>query len=80
MTLHPGQRIAFSGHFLAPRADLVVRAQRAGLRVEAAVTDRTDVLIANDAGSGEAAVRAALAHGTPIVDEYTFDALLAVTA
>ncbi|PRY08305.1 BRCT domain-containing protein [Kineococcus rhizosphaerae] len=73
MTLRAGQLVAFSGHFLAPRPDLVARAERAGLRVEPTVTERTDVLVANDAGSGSAAVRAALALGVPIVDEYAFE-------
>lgn len=77
MTLHAGQRIAFSGHFLAPRDDLAARATRFGLHVEAAVTERTDLLVANDAGSGSPAVRAAIAHGIPLLDEYTFDDLLA---
>ncbi|MEZ0493214.1 hypothetical protein AB2L28_13310 [Kineococcus sp. TBRC 1896] len=73
MTLRPGQRVAFSGHFLLPRADLEARARRAGLHVDDAVTDRTDVLVANDAGSGAAAVRTALALGTPVLDEYAFE-------
>jgi len=80
MTLNAGQRIAFSGHFLAARSDLVDRATRAGLHVESAVDERTDVLVANDAGSGSTKVRAAIAHGVPLVDEYTFDDLLSPAA
>lgn len=80
MTLHAGQRIAFSGHFLAPRHDLAARAARFGLHVEPAVTERTDLLVANDAGSGSPAVRAAIAHGIPLLDEYTFDDLLSTNS
>lgn len=80
MTLRPGQHVAFSGHFLLPRADLEARARRAGLHVDDTVTGRTDVLVANDAGSGAAAVRAALALGTPVLDEYTFEGLVPLAA
>ncbi|WP_432544368.1 hypothetical protein [Kineococcus sp. SYSU DK002] len=80
MTLRAGQRIAFSGHFLAARPDLAARAARAGLHVDDAVTATTDVLVANDAGSGSDAVRTALALGVPIVDEYSFDALVLAAA
>ncbi|ABS05891.1 DNA polymerase-3 subunit epsilon [Kineococcus radiotolerans] len=80
MSLHAGQHIAFSGHFLAPRADLAARARAAGLHVDPAVTERTDVVVANDAGSGAPAVRAAIAHGIPLLDEYSFDDLLSATA
>ncbi|MEZ0166499.1 hypothetical protein AB2L27_17200 [Kineococcus sp. LSe6-4] len=80
MTLRPGQHVAFSGHFLLPRADLRARARRAGLHVDEVVTEATDVLVANDAGSGSAAVRAALALGTPVLDEYTFESSLPLAA
>ncbi|MFD0483181.1 BRCT domain-containing protein [Kineococcus sp. GCM10028916] len=76
MTLHAGQHIAFSGHFLEPRAALAARAEEAGLHVDPDVTERTDVLVANDAGSGSSSVRAAIAHGIPLLDEYSFDDLL----
>jgi NAD-dependent DNA ligase len=76
VTLHAGQRITFSGHFLAPRSALAARAEEAGLHVDPAVTERTDVVVANDAGSGSPTVRAAIAHGIPLVDEYSFDELL----
>lgn len=79
MTLHAGQHIAFSGHFLEPRAALVARAEAAGLLVDPSVTERTDVVVANDAGSGSPAVRAAIAHGIPLVDEYSFDDLLSAS-
>jgi DNA polymerase-3 subunit epsilon len=78
VTLRPGQHVAFSGHFLTARADLEARARRAGLHVDAAVTERTDVLVANDAGSGSTAVRAALVLGVPLVDEYTFEERLSL--
>lgn len=77
MTLTPGLRIAFSGHFLAPRSDLVARAEKAGLLVAEHVDERTDVLVANDAGSGSAKVRAAITGGVTILDEYVFDTLVA---
>lgn len=77
MTLTPGLRIAFSGHFLAARSDLVARADEAGLLVVEVVDERTDVLVANDAGSGAAKVRAAITGGVTILDEYVFDTLVA---
>ena len=77
MRLHPGQRVCFSGHLLTARAELAARARRAGLLVDEAVTAATDVLVANDAGSGAASVRAAIAAGVPILDEYAFEDLLA---
>jgi DNA polymerase-3 subunit epsilon len=76
MTLHAGQHIAFSGHFLAPRAALAARAEEAGLHVDPTVTERTDVVVANDAGSGSPTVRAAITQGIPLVDEYAFDDLV----
>jgi DNA polymerase-3 subunit epsilon len=78
VTLRPGQHVAFSGHFLSARADLEARARRAGLQVDPTVTDTTDVLVANDAGSGSAAVRSALVLGVPLVDEYTFEERLSL--
>ncbi len=80
MTLRPGQRVAFSGHFLSARTDLEARARRAGLRVDDVVTEGTDVLVANDAGSGEPAVRAALVHGVRLLDEYTFEEHVSLVA
>jgi NAD-dependent DNA ligase len=80
VSLHAGQHIAFSGHFLAPRADLTARARAAGLHVDPAVTERTAVVVANDAGSGSPTVRAAIAHGIPLLDEYSFDDLLGAAA
>ncbi|WP_432485767.1 hypothetical protein [Kineococcus esterisolvens] len=76
-TLRPGLRVAFSGSFLEPRAELARRARRAGLVVEGTVTDATGLLVANDAGSGAAAVRVAVARGVPLLDEYSFTDLLA---
>ena len=60
MIVEPGQHVAFSGHFLSPVAELAVRAAAAGLLVDAHVTSTTDVLVANDAGSGSTSVRAAI--------------------
>lgn len=77
MTLVPGLRIAFSGHFLAARSELVARAEKAGLVVDDHVDAGTDALVANDAGSGSAKVRAAITGGVTILDEYTFEALVA---
>ncbi|MGI4895037.1 MAG: hypothetical protein ACRYF3_08000, partial [Janthinobacterium lividum] len=70
------RRVAFSGHFLASRHELAARAEKAGLIVEDVVSASTDVLVANDAGSGSAGVRTALRRGVPVVDEYTFEDLL----
>jgi NAD-dependent DNA ligase len=79
MTLRPGQHLAFSGHFLSARSALAARAERAGLHVDPEVSATTDVLVANDAGSGSTAVRAAIARGIPLLDEYTFDEMLSST-
>ncbi|NAZ76702.1 hypothetical protein GTQ99_14920 [Kineococcus sp. T13] len=80
MSLLPGQRVCFSGRFLTARTELAARARRAGLLVDGAVTAATDLLVANDAGSGSASVRAAIAAGVPVLDEYSFDDLLAARA
>jgi DNA polymerase-3 subunit epsilon len=77
VTLTPGLRIAFSGHFLLARSELVARAVQGGLVVEEHVDESTDVLVSNDAGSGSAKVRAAITEGVTILDEYTFEALVA---
>lgn len=76
VTLTPGLHVAFSGHFLVARSELVARAEKAGLVVDDAVIDRTDVLVANDAGSGSVKVRAAITGGIAILDEYTFESLV----
>ena len=76
MTLQRGQHVAFSGHFLSPVAELAVRAAAVGLLVDERVSATTDVLVANDAGSGSASVRAAISRGIPLVDEYAFEEAL----
>ena len=72
--------MAFSGAFLSPRAELAGRARAAGLLPVADVGAGTALLVANDAGSGAEQVRRALALRVRIVDEYTFEALLAAAA
>ncbi|GAA4665507.1 hypothetical protein [Kineococcus glutinatus] len=74
--LLPGTRVVLGGPLLTPRAELAGRARSAGLVPVEEVDGTTGLLVAADAASGEAEVRAAMRLGVPIVDEYTFEDLL----
>ncbi|WP_206681052.1 BRCT domain-containing protein [Actinomadura sp. J1-007] len=69
-------KIAITGATGIPREELAVRAASAGLNVMSTVSRHTSVLVANDAASGSAKARRALAEGVPVLDERTFLALL----
>lgn len=71
-----GMKIAITGATGIPREELAVRAASAGLNVMTTVSRHTSVLVANDAASGSAKARRALAEGIPVLDERTFLALL----
>lgn len=75
-TLHVGDRVAFTGGDGAQRALLERAATDAGLRVTSTVTGKTAALITNDATTGTAKARAALALGTRIIEPATFATLL----
>ncbi|MFE1321726.1 TerD family protein [Kitasatospora phosalacinea] len=72
-----GMKIAFTGETAASRAELVARAVGAGLNVMSSVSRHTGVLVTNDAVSGSAKARRAVAEGVTVVDERTFLGLLA---
>lgn len=75
-TLHVGDRVAFTGGDGARRALLECAATDAGLRVTSMVSGKTAALITNDATTGTAKARAALALGTRIIEPATFATLL----
>jgi DNA polymerase-3 subunit epsilon len=69
-------RVAFSGDTGVDRELLEDRATEAGLHVATSVSGRTSLLVSNDPGTPTSKVLAARRHGTPVVDEATFLALL----
>ncbi|MFE8937137.1 TerD family protein [Streptomyces sp. NPDC007872] len=71
-----GMKIAVTGETATSRAELVARAVAAGLNVMSSVSRHTGVLVTNDAASGSAKARRAIAEGVPVVDEHTFLKLL----
>ncbi|MFJ7955220.1 TerD family protein [Streptomyces sp. NPDC096319] len=71
-----GMKIAVTGETATSRAELVARAVAAGLNIMSSVSRHTSVLVTNDAASGSAKARRAIAEGVPIVDEHTFLELL----
>ncbi|MFF0554504.1 TerD family protein [Streptomyces sp. NPDC004266] len=71
-----GMKIAFTGETATPRAELVARAVAAGLNIMSSVSRHTSVLVTDDAASGSAKARRAIAEGVPVVDEHTFLKLL----
>jgi DNA polymerase-3 subunit epsilon len=74
--LAQGMRVAFSGDTGVDRELLEDRATEAGLHVATSVSGRTSLLVSNDPGTPTSKVLAARRHGTPVVDEATFLALL----
>jgi DNA polymerase-3 subunit epsilon len=71
-----GMRVAITGPTTVPRDQLIERATRAGLDVTNAVSRRTSALITNSPAEGTRKCRDAARHGTPIIDEAQFLALL----
>ncbi|MFB6839750.1 TerD family protein [Streptomyces sp. NPDC056361] len=71
-----GMKIAITGETATPRAELVARSVAAGLNIMSSVSRHTSALVTNDAASGSAKARRAIAEGVTIVDEHTFLKLL----
>ncbi|NUP23000.1 MAG: DNA polymerase III, partial [Streptomyces sp.] len=75
--LQQGMKVAITGETAHARAELVGRAVAAGLNMMTSVSRHTSVLVTNEAASGSAKARRALAEGVPVIDEHTFLRLLA---
>ncbi|MEU0539208.1 TerD family protein [Nocardia sp. NPDC005978] len=71
-----GMKIAFTGDTTLARAELLARAEAAGLDVTTTVSRRTSLLVTNDPTSPTGKARAAREHGTPTATESGFLALL----
>ncbi|MEU8772606.1 TerD family protein [Streptomyces sp. NPDC048606] len=71
-----GMKVALTGETDLARAELVARAVAAGLNVVGSVSRHTSVLVTNDAASGSAKARQAVAEGVPVLDEAAFVKLL----
>lgn len=71
-----GMKVAITGETATSRAELVARSVAAGLNVMSSVSRHTSALVTNEAGSGSAKARRAVAEGVPVIDEHTFLRLL----
>ncbi|MFD5322907.1 TerD family protein [Streptomyces sp. NPDC127092] len=71
-----GMKIAITGETATSRAELVARSVAAGLNVMSSVSRHTSALVTNDAASGSAKARRAIAEGVTVIDEHTFLKLL----
>ncbi|MEU3397592.1 TerD family protein [Streptomyces filamentosus] len=71
-----GMKIAITGETATSRAELVARAVAAGLNIMSSVSRHTSALVTNDAASGSAKARRAIAEGVTVIDEHTFLKLL----
>ncbi|MFE5944262.1 TerD family protein [Streptomyces sp. NPDC056480] len=71
-----GMKIAITGETATSRAELVARAVTAGLNIMSSVSRHTSALVTNDAASGSAKARRAIAEGIAVIDEHTFLKLL----
>ncbi|WP_322755795.1 DEDDh family exonuclease [Frankia sp. Cas3] len=71
-----GMQVAFTGDSITSRDTLAEEATTAGLHVTSAVSRRTSAVVTNNIRSGTAKARAALAHGTTVLDEQIFLRLL----
>ncbi|MBD0421926.1 TerD family protein [Streptomyces sp. TRM S81-3] len=71
-----GMKIAITGETRTARAELVSRASAAGLNMMTTVSRHTSALVTNDASTGSAKARRALAEGVPVIDEPAFLRLL----
>ncbi|MFE2674471.1 exonuclease domain-containing protein, partial [Streptomyces hygroscopicus] len=74
--LRQGMKIAVTGQTTTSRAELVGRSVAAGLNIMSSVSRHTSALVTNDAASGSAKARRALAENVPVIDERTFLRLL----
>ncbi|MHC0429685.1 TerD family protein [Streptomyces sp. O3] len=71
-----GMKIAITGKTAVSRAELVARSVAAGLNIMSSASRHTSALVTNDAASGSAKARRAIAEGVTVVDEHTFLKLL----
>ncbi|MCK9878686.1 DEDDh family exonuclease [Frankia sp. Ag45/Mut15] len=71
-----GMRVAFTGDTVVPREELERQATAAGLHVTSSVSRLTSLIVSNDIAAGSSKARAAVTHGTPVVDEQDFTRLL----
>lgn len=71
-----GMKIAITGETATSRAELVARSVAAGLNIMSSVSRHTSALVTDDAASGSAKARRALAEGVTVIDEHTFLELL----
>ncbi|MFJ4867214.1 TerD family protein [Streptomyces sp. NPDC088757] len=71
-----GMKVAVTGETATSRAELVARAVAAGLNIMSSVSRHTSALVTNDAASGSAKARRAIAEGVPVIDEHAFLKLL----
>ncbi|WP_306326199.1 TerD family protein [Streptomyces venezuelae] len=71
-----GMKIAITGETATSRAELVARAVAAGLNIMSSVSRHTSALVTNDAASGSAKARRAIAEGVAVIDEHTFIKML----
>ncbi|WP_405791127.1 TerD family protein [Streptomyces sp. NBC_00029] len=72
-----GMKIAITGETATSRAELAARSVAGGLNVMSSVSRHTSALVTNDAASGSAKARHAIAQGVPVLDEHAFLTLLA---
>ncbi|MEV5969875.1 TerD family protein [Streptomyces sp. NPDC051921] len=71
-----GMKVAITGETVTSRAELVARSVAAGLNIMSSVSRHTSTLVTNDATSGSAKARRAIAEGVTVIDEHTFLKLL----
>ncbi|MFV0459704.1 MAG: exonuclease domain-containing protein [Actinomycetales bacterium] len=71
-----GMAFVVTGETELPRHTILDRGYAAGLSAMNSVSGRTSLLVSNDPDSGSGKLRAADKHGTPVVDEEEFLALL----
>ncbi|MFJ7065564.1 TerD family protein [Streptomyces sp. NPDC101115] len=71
-----GMKIAITGETATSRAELVARSVAVGLNIMSSVSRHTSALVTNDAASGSAKARRAIADGVTVIDEHTFLKLL----
>ncbi|KQY32644.1 DNA polymerase III [Nocardia sp. Root136] len=74
--LRQGMKVALTGETRIEREELVARAECAGLDVTSMVSNRTSVLVTNNAHAETGKARKAFEFGTPVIDEARFAALL----
>ncbi|MFJ5139762.1 TerD family protein [Streptomyces sp. NPDC088707] len=71
-----GMKIAITGETATSRSELVARSVAVGLNIMSSVSRHTSALVTNDAASGSAKARRAIAEGVTVIDEHEFLKLL----